>query len=396
LDELKIYNTISRKKERFSSIEQGRVTMFVCGPTVQGPMHLGHARTYSFYDMVTRYLSHLGWKVDFLMNITDIDERITTAARESRTDPMILASRFTKSFLLDLKSLGITTVTRFEPVSERIDEAIRQVSALLEGGMAYVADGWVYFDTAKFPRFGQLSQQSKAQLALHPLELSKEKRNPVDFSLWRPEVLIEGKWRSPWGMGSPGWHIQDTAVTLSVFGPQYDIHGGAYELIYPHHEAEIAQGESITGIAPMVKYWVHTHLLTMEGEKMSKSKGNVCTVRDALKKYSADELRFYFLLTHYRTDMDLSGLAVAAKRFNRLKKLLQSSHPSGKSVDYSKFLGPFQEAMNNDFDTPLAVRAIEGLAGRGSREKDTAKATNLLGAASYAMSLLGVVHLGKY
>jgi len=395
LDELKVYNTLSGKKERFRSLEHGKVTMFVCGPTVQGPMHLGHARTYSFYDIVARYLSHLGWKVDFLMNITDIDERITIAARESHLDPSTLASRFTKSFLSDLKSLGITTVTRFEPVSLKIDEAIRQVSILLERGMAYVADGWVYFDTEKFPRFGQLSKQSRAQLALHPLELSREKRNPIDFSLWRPEVLIEGKWKSPWGTGSPGWHIQDTAVTLSAFGPQYDIHGGAYELIYPHHEAEIAQGESISGVAPMVRYWVHTHLLTMEGEKMSKSKGNVITVHDALKKYSADELRFYFLLNHYRTDMDLTGLSLAAERFNRLKRLLHSRKRRGKTDGYSKLLVPFHNAMSDDFNTPVAIRVIEQMAARGSKEKDGTKANMILGAASQALSLLGVLEIGK-
>jgi cysteinyl-tRNA synthetase len=394
LGALRIYNTSSRRKEKFHSLRPGKVTMFVCGPTVQGPMHLGHARTYSFYDMMARYLSHLGWRVDFLMNITDIDERITSAAREANTDPTSLASKFTESFLADMKSLGISTVTRVEPVSGRIDEAIRQVSILLERGLAYVAGGWVYFDTEKFPRFGQLSRQSREQLSLHPLELSSKKRNPVDFSLWRPEALIEGKWKSPWGLGSPGWHIQDTAVTFSVFGPQYDIHGGAYELIYPHHEAEIAQGESISGVSPMVNFWVHTHLLTMEGEKMSKSKGNVCTVRDALRKYSADDLRFYFTLTHYREDMDLSGLSRAAKRLKKLKSKLRV-YTRTTGTTYSDILSPFYEAMNDDFDTPTAVTFIEGLAERGSKEKDRDKARILLGAAAQALELLGVVQIGK-
>ena len=391
-----MYNTMSRKKEEFRSLEPGKVTMFVCGPTVQGPMHLGHARTYSFYDMMARYLSSMGWEVDFLMNITDVDERITTSARESHADPKSLASKFRRSFLADLKSLGISTVTRFEAVSKRIDEAIRQVSSLVDHGFAYVVDGWVYFDTDKFPRFGELSRQSRAQLALRPLELSRNKRNPIDFSLWRPEVLIRGRWNSPWGLGSPGWHIQDTAVTLSVFGPQYDIHGGAYELIYPHHEAEIAQGESMTGVAPMVKYWVHTHLLTMAGEKMSKSKGNVCTVRDAMKKYSADDLRFYFLLTHYREDMDLSGLSAASLRLRRLKRKLRSeAQGNGEASDYAAVLGPFCRAMNNDFDTPSAVRCLEVLAEKGSQEKDAEKASMITGAVIQSLKTLGVLHFGS-
>ncbi len=264
---LRVYNTMSRRKESFRPLTPGRVSMFVCGPTVQGPIHLGHARTYIFYDVVARYLAHLGSRVDFLMNITDVDERISTAAVEARTDPESLASVYSKLFLEDLASLGVSTVTRFEPVSRRIGDAIKQVSVLLSQKHAYAAGGWVYFDASSFPRFGKLSHQSRADLALRPLELSHMKRNLADFSLWRPEVLVQGKWPSPWGVGSPGWHIQDTAITLAVFGPQYDIHGGAYELIYPHHEAEIAQGESITGVTPMVRYWIHTHLVTTGGRR---------------------------------------------------------------------------------------------------------------------------------
>jgi cysteinyl-tRNA synthetase len=395
---LKVYNTLSRRKEVFVPLVPGKVRMFVCGPTVQGPIHLGHARTYIFYDIVARYLSHLGMKVEFLMNITDVDEKISTAAKEAGTDPMSLASRYSKSFLVDLAALRISSVTRFEPVSRHVEGAMRQVSLLLRLKRAYAVDGWVYFDTSTFPRFGALSHQSKAELALRPLELSPNKRNLTDFSLWRPEVLVEGKWVSPWGVGSPGWHIQDTAITLAAFGPQYDIHGGAYELIYPHHEAEIAQGESITGVAPIVKYWVHTHLLTTAGEKMSKSLGNIYTVRDALTKYSPDGIRFYFLLTHYRRDVSLSGLETAVKRLERLREKVaevSSRARKGGGSANSGLLKPFYAAMNDDFDTPRAIRTLERLADAGAAEVDPVKAYSVIEALKTAFGILGVEIVGS-
>jgi cysteinyl-tRNA synthetase len=356
-------------------------------------MHLGHARTYIFYDVVARLLKELGCEVDFLMNVTDIDERITSAAREEGTTPELLASRYSTAFKEDLNSLGVRSVTKFEHVSRRVNEAIGQVKALLRKGYAYESDGWVYFDTKMFPRFGRLSRQTREELALRPLELSTKKRNLTDFSLWRPEELIEGKWQSPWGLGSPGWHIQDTAVTFSSFGPQYDIHGGAYELIYPHHEAEIAQGESISGVSPMVKYWVHTHLLTMEGEKMSKSKGNVVSVRDALQKYSADELRFYFLLTHYRQDMDLSGISEARKRLQRLRKRIGDLGGIGgarRNPEADGLLQDFWNAMKDDFDTPRAIQGLEQLAFEPKLSKNPRRKLAVLEAFGKAISILGV------
>jgi cysteinyl-tRNA synthetase len=395
LNPLKVYNTMSQRKEVFRPLVAGKVKMFVCGPTVQGPIHLGHARTYIFYDVVARYLSHLRMKVEFLMNITDVDERITSAAREGHLDPEVLASRFTQRFFQDLLSLGITTVTRFEPVSRRVPDAMKRVSQLLDSKHAYSVDGWVYFDTAKFPRFGQLSHQSRSDLALRPLELSSKKKHLADFSLWRPEGLVPGKWKSPWGMGSPGWHIQDTAITLAIFGKQYDIHGGAYELIYPHHEAEIAQGESLTGVSPIVRYWVHTHLVTMEGEKMSKSIGNVYSVADALKTYTADELRFYFLLVHYRSDMDLSGLEASSRRLQKLRTRLAHFPPSlaqTRRGSTQLLLRRFYDAMNDDFNTPLAVEALEDVLAKGDQE---GPGYGVRQAVELALGILGVKAVGQ-
>lgn len=366
--------------------------MFVCGPTVQNYIHLGHARTYTFYDVVARYLTHLGYKVKFVLNITDLDERITEEARKAGTDPITLARTYAKYFVEDMAKLRTDTICKFEPVSKHIGMMIQQVSQLIARGHAYAVDGWVYFDVSTFPAYGRLSHLSARELALRPLELSDRKKNLLDFALWRPETLVEGEWESPWGLGSPGWHIQDTAVASSLLGPRYDIHGGAYELIYPHHEAEIAEAESLTGVSPYVKYWVHTSLLNMNGEKMSKSAGNVYTLRDALERYSADQLRTFFLSHHYRKDTDLHGLAAAARKFNRLRLMADRSRravgvaPDGHD---DHLLNMFLDAMNDDFNTPRAIKilaeGLEALSASGGR-----KAALKLASIRTGSNLLGI------
>jgi cysteinyl-tRNA synthetase len=384
---------MSGRKEVFRPLRPPVVTMFVCGPTVQSRMHLGHARTYVFYDALARYLGYLGYDVSFLMNITDIDETITKAARKENSDPLDFSRRMSSLFLENLRQLNVMTISRVEPVSEHVGEMIAQVQSLLEKGYAYKAGGWVYFDTSKFRRWGRLSHQSKLDLSLRPLELSPAKKNLTDFGLWRPEDLIKGRWRSPFGLGSPGWHIQDTAVTLPIFGPQYDIHGGAYELIYPHHEAEIAQAESLTGVHPLVRYWVHTGLLNMKGHKMSKSLGNVVTVDDALKAYSPDELRFYFLSVHRRKDMDLMGLGAARLRLIEMRRTAKRFARTGESRELS--LDPFERALNDDFDSPRAIGWAAGTLGSAAEEDDPSRSNRLAWGAVRAMSILGVNLLGE-
>ena len=385
---LRLYNTMSARKEPLRPRGPPLVTMFVCGPTVQAPMHLGHARTYIFYDALARYLRLRGYHVEYLMNVTDVDETITAAARKARLDPLEYSSRMSAAYFTDMKELNIATVTRFEPVSDHVEEMIRQVTLLIEKGYAYEADGWVYFDTTKFPRFGRLSHQSKQDLALRPLELSPKKRNLSDFALWRPETLLKGRWESPWGVGSPGWHVQDTAVTIPSLGPQYDIHGGAYELIYPHHEAELAQGESLTGVTPMVRHWVHTSLLNMEGQKMSKSLGNVVSVREALGAYSAGEIRFCFLSIRYRKDADLSGLNAASRRFAGMRRLAKEL--AGPYHVDDQLPAAFQRALDDDFDSPRALDWAEGALRAASRLGDRVKARELASSAAAAVRALGV------
>ncbi|MDG6941337.1 MAG: class I tRNA ligase family protein [Nitrososphaerota archaeon] len=385
---LALYDTMSGRKEVFRPRHPPEVSMFVCGPTVQSGLHLGHARTYIFFDALARYLRHLGYSVFYLMNITDIDERISQAAAREREDPLEYSRRMTSSMMKDLQSLRIDSVSRFEPVSRRVDEAIRQVEVLLEKGYAYRADGWVYFDTTKYSRWGCLSHQSKKDLSLRPLELSPRKRNLSDFALWRPEVLVKGLWPSPWGVGSPGWHIQDTAVTIPILGSQYDLHGGAYELVYPHHEAEIAEAESVTGTSPLVRHWVHTNLVKFEGLKMSKSLGNVVTIRQALKTYSADEIRFASLSVHYRKDSDLSGLASARRRLYAMKRL--AKQVATRTVPVSAPLAQFGRALNDDFDTPRALAWAERTLRSASKEADRDRAAAAAAPAIVGMKILGV------
>ena len=379
---------MSGKKETFRPRNPPSVSMFVCGPTVQSELHLGHARTYIFFDALARYLRHLGYDVYYLMNITDVDERISQAAARAGEDPLEYSHRMVSSMMGDLESLNIRTVSRFEPVSARVDEAIRQVNVLLEKGFAYKADGWVYFDTARFKRWGRLSHQSKNDLSLRPLELSPRKRNLNDFALWRPEILVDGLWPSPWGVGSPGWHIQDTAVTIPILGPQYDIHGGAYELVYPHHEAEIAEAESVTGARPLVRHWVHTNLVKSGGLKMSKSLGNVVTVRSALRTFNADEIRLASLSIHYRKETDLSGLASARRRLHGMKTIAKRLAGRASSVEPS--LVPFERALNDDFDTPKALAWAEGALKSASKKADQDRAAAVAAAAIEGMKILGV------
>jgi cysteinyl-tRNA synthetase len=278
---------------------------------------------------------------------------------------------------------------------------IGQVASILRDKSAYVVDGTVYFDTSTFPDFGKLSHQTAEQLSLRPLELSPKKKNLLDFALWRPVSLVEGKWDSPWGRGSPGWHIQDTAVTLTNLGSQYDIHGGAYELIYPHHEAEIAQAETITKVKPFVKYWVHTGLVKINGDKMSKTAGNVYNIRDILKKYDSDTLRLYLLSHHYREDIefdekDLKQMqdAYTAMR-EKAKSMEERRATKARRRDSGKVLAPFYAALNDDFDTPKAIAFMRQLITDGSNEKDQNQVELYYEALRITSNILGVNLFGR-
>jgi cysteinyl-tRNA synthetase len=370
--QLRVYNTLTRRKEPFRASSAGEIRMFVCGPTVYDYVHLGHARTYLAFDMITRYLKFLGYRVHYLMNITDVAERIVQRAEQLKRDPLDLSREFETAFLEDMRALGMSAVDRYERASESISKMIAQVAGLIKKGVAYETETGVYFEVKKYPRFGQLSGQSHEELGLRRLELCSSKRSTEDFSLWRK--YEKGlAWDSPWGRGRPGWHIEDTAISMAQFGETYDVHGGASELIFPHHEAEIAQAEALTGKAPFVRYWLHTGLLYVEGRKMSKSLGNMIRIRDALREYTPSELRFYFASFHYRQPMVFSnrGLMRAKLKldnlhdsFNRLLALEPTTDSKVRRTPkaFAKLELAFRRHMDNDFYTPGALSVIDAFA----------------------------------
>ena len=301
---LKVFNTLTRKKETFKPIETKKVTLFVCGPTVYDFSHLGHLRTYLAFDIIANYLRFRGYDVFYLMNITDIDDKIIKKAKEEKIDPLKLAKHFEKEFYDDLKQIGIfNNINYFAKASEHIPEIINQIEILIEKKYAYRVDNDIYFDIEKFPDYGKLSNQKLDELKTIRIKPDKRKKNTQDFSLWKNKTN-EKVWPSPWGDGRPGWHIEDTAITLKHLGTNYCIHGGAIELAFPHHEAEIAQAESVTGIKPLAKYWMHTGLLMIKEQKMSKSLKNYVSIKDILDKYDSSTLKLFFASSHYRSPID--------------------------------------------------------------------------------------------
>lgn len=372
----RIYNSLSRRKEAFGSAT-GTVKMFVCGPTVYDYVHLGHARTYVAFDIIARYLTYLGFKLRYVMNITDVADRITDRAKQVGKDPMDLAREFERAFIEDMNSLGVTNVQAYERASEHIPQMISQVAGLIERGFAYETETGVYFEVNKFPGFGSLSGLGREELSLRRLELCSSKKNPEDFSVWRKHEASP-RWDSPWGVGRPGWHVEDTAISMSILGDTYDIHGGASELIFPHHDAEIAQAEALTGKSPFVRFWLHTGLLSLKGRKMSKSLGNVIRIRDALKEYSAEDLRFYLASFHYREPIvmsksDLEEARVKRRGMAEKFRVFLSNQRVGDCNDenlprlVNGAIRDFRKFMDNDFDTPHALASLTKLSEELSR-----------------------------
>lgn len=344
--------------------------MFVCGPTVQDNVHLGHAKTYLAFDVLARWLLKSGQKVFFLLNITDVDDKIFDRAKKENTPYQEIADKFYNAFLEDLETLNIVTISRFARVSKYVDESASLVKTLLDRSIAYRLDGNVYFDTSKVDHFGKLSHQSEYSLKLKQIDAAPGKKNSVDFLLWRaiPDA-VEGIWETAVGPGRPGWHIQDSAIVFEEFGGPYDLHGGATELIFPHHEAELAQDEAISNEIPFVRIWMHTGLLMKGQEKMSKSLGNVITIREAMKKLgNADVIRFHFLKHHYREAFEFSPAALqqskeefkavesAARFIPRIK--LGNIDSLQRTSAGTKLFESFSSAMDDDLDTLSAVSIL--------------------------------------
>jgi len=389
-----IYNTLRRRLEEFKPINSGEVRMYVCGVTVYDECHLGHARSAFIFDFIRNYLKYRGYKVTFIKNITDVDDKIINRARDEiagKGSPLFgrdlnsavkeIAERYTKSFYEDMESLGIAKADKEPKATEHIKDIINMISALIGKGYAYVSGGDVYFDVRKFPGYGKLSNQNKDQMleGAHRDNLEK-KRDSLDFALWKSAKANEPEWDSPWGNGRPGWHIECSAMSMRYLGDNFDIHGGGRDLIFPHHENEIAQSECATG-KPFANYWIHNGLLTINGEKMSKSLGNYVSVKDVLARYPSDILKIFFLGAHYSHPIDFTWEKMEAAKsayerilifFNRIDREVGPSQSitSGKDTDNNDILQlkqRFQEAMDNDFNTPLAVGVLFDLVSLGNK-----------------------------
>jgi cysteinyl-tRNA synthetase len=368
---LKVYNTLTRHLDDFEPIHGGRVNMFVCGPTVYDVSHIGHGKSYVAYDIIARYLRKKGYSVFYVLNITDIDDKIINRAKETGEDPLKLSERYAQAFYKDMKDLHVNSINLYAKASDYIPEIISQIKGLVDKGMGYKIAGGVYFDISKFPQYGKLSRQNLEQLTVHRVDPDPEKRNPGDFVMWKAQKPGEIAWDSPWGKGRPGWHIEDTAITLTHFGPTYDLHGGGTELIFPHHEAEIAQAEGLTGKKPLAKYWAHTGLLSIKGQEMHKSLGNFVPIQEAISKVGVEALRVLYASTHYRSPLDyteetLIQSASLARRFRRaydqlrqLGEAKSETKASGeelkRQVDEAR--AEFYAAMDDDFNTPRALAA---------------------------------------
>jgi len=372
---LRVFNTLTRRREAFKPLEKGKVKMFVCGVTVYDYVHLGHARTYAFYDTLVRFLRFLGYQVTYLQNVTDVghlldtgEDRMIKKAKEEKKHPLEIAEFYMKHELEMFRKLKFLAPNLMPRATKHINEIIEQVKKILKNGYAYVVNGSVYFDVSKFKDYGKLSRRKPEELVPGArAKVKEEKEDPADFALWikaPPEHVM--KWPSPWSEGYPGWHIEDTAIAMKYFGPQYDIHGGAIELVFPHHEAEIAQAQATSGIKPYVKYWIHTGLLTINRERMGRSMGNMVRITDALEKYSPETLRLWIASTHYRKPLDYNekDLDVAKKKTKKIASTLERikeniNRPSKEKTilvkQIKKWKEEFLKAMENDLNTPLAL-----------------------------------------
>jgi len=362
---MKIYNTLTAKLEDFQPISADKVRMYVCGVTPYNHCHIGHARCYTVFDTIRRYLTFLGYKVNYIQNFTDIDDKIINSANAENIEPLKLAERYIKSYFEDMDILNIQRADAYPRVSECIDDIILIIEKILANGYGYVIDGEVFFDVSKFDNYGKLSKRSLSeQKAGARVQTDTRKKNPLDFTLWKPAKPGEPKWRAPWSDGRPGWHIECSAMSIKYFQSTFDIHGGGSDLIFPHHENEIAQSEAALN-QPFVKYWLHNGFVTIDKEKMSKSLNNFFLIKDVLKKFKPEVLRYFLISAHYRSPLDfsekqLSAAAAAVEKLNNFlfelkiaKITSENNNAVLKCLD--DFNADFKTAMDDDFNTAEAL-----------------------------------------
>ena len=383
---LKIFNTLSREKEEFKPIHDKQVGMYVCGVTVYDLCHIGHGRTFVCFDVIARYLRYLGYNLTYVRNITDVDDKIIKRALENNETCEQLVDRMVVEMYKDFDALNVLRPD-FEPrATHHIKEIIEIVEKLIQRGHAYVANnGDVMFDVESFTQYGKLSRQDLTQLqAGARVEINEIKKNPMDFVLWKMSKENEPSWSSPWGAGRPGWHIECSAMNGKCLGEHFDIHGGGSDLIFPHHENEIAQS-CCAHDGQYVNYWIHSGMIMVDKEKMSKSLGNFFTIRDVLNHYDAESVRYFLLTAHYRSQLNYSeeNLELAHGALERLYTALRGTDKSAVALGSEKFVADFEEAMNDDFNTPNALSVLFEMA----REINKLKTENKTKADSLAAQM---------
>ena len=365
---LSIYNTLTKKKEEFIPLNPPAVSMYICGPTVYDYFHIGNARSFIMADVLRRYLIYKGFKVRFAMNITDVDDKIIKKSNEEKTDTSFITKKYIDAFLEDITKLKIQPADIYPKATEHMDEIIVMIRSLEKKGLAYNKGGNVFYNVMKFDNYGKLSGKNIDELESGArIDVNEEKNNPLDFALWKKAKEGEPYWESPWGNGRPGWHIECSAMSCKHFGETFDIHAGGNDLIFPHHENEIAQSEGANG-KPFVKYWVHFGFLNINDEKMSKSLGNFFTARDVLKRYSAEAIRMFFSQAYYRGPLNFSNelLSAAKKGLEKINNLVyrinaETENPKSGTmpeIDFNSYRKNFVSAMDDDLNTSQAVAVI--------------------------------------
>jgi len=404
---MKIYNTITRQKEEFQTIEPGKVKMYVCGPTVYNYFHIGNARPFLIFDAFRNYLKYRGYEVTYVQNFTDVDDKIINKSIEEGIDAMAVAERYIKEYFTDADALGIDRADFHPKVSENIGGIIKIVKTLEKNGFAYNVDGDVYFNMKAFKDYGKLSGQNIDELeAGSRIEISSDKKNPMDFALWKKKKEGEIAWKSPWGEGRPGWHIECSAMINKHLGETIDIHAGGKDLVFPHHENEVAQSEAYTG-KPLSNYWMHNGYINIDNKKMSKSAGNFFTVRDILEKYDAEVVRYFLLSVHYRHPVNFSRELVesAANGLDRIytardnmMHLLKTAHDDVTVEEkeilntYDKHRNKFIDSLDDDFNTADGIAAIFELVRDINKDvTEAASRTFILGASDLLKELTSVL-----
>lgn len=369
---IKIFNTLTRKKEVFKPLEEGKVSMYVCGPTVYNYIHIGNARPAIVFDTVRRYLEYKGYDVDYVVNFTDVDDKIIKAAKELGVEVFEVAERFIAAYLEDTGALGVKKATHYPRVMETMEDIIEFIKVLVDKGYAYEAEGDVYFKPRAFEEYGKLSQQSIDELrAGARIQVGEKKEDPLDFALWKQAKDGEIAWNSPWGKGRPGWHIECSAMAKKYLGETIDIHAGGQDLAFPHHENEIAQSESMTG-KPFAKYWMHNGYINIDNEKMSKSLGNFVLTKDLIAQHDPQILRFFMLSVHYRHPINFTEalLESAKNSFERIQTAYHNlEHRKKASLDLTEdttawlekiadYKRDFEKEMDDDFNTANAISVL--------------------------------------